>query len=92
MKADLEMSNISRFFNRTGLSNDFFESYKLVHHAVEAPIEMVSSTLIDAERFFSVKHGQGLKLQSDVFGQACEISDLSADDLVRMDVIRVEHV
>lgn len=64
------MAKHPRFLDRTGLDEDFFEPYKIAHHAVEAPVEQVSSALVKPGQFFTLKSGQRLRLERDVFRQA----------------------
>jgi hypothetical protein len=64
------MSKTPRFLGRVGLDNDFFEPYKIAHHAVEAPIERVSTALESAGDLFALR-GKTLRFERDVFGKAC---------------------
>jgi hypothetical protein len=65
------MADTPRFLGRIGLDNDFFEPYKIAHLAVEAPIESVSAALESAGDLFSLRGGEKLRFERDVFGKAC---------------------
>lgn len=66
------MPDSSRFIGRVGLDEDFYEPDKIVHYAVEAPIERVSTALVSAESFFlpCLNRDDGLRLAKDMFGKA----------------------
>jgi hypothetical protein len=65
------MSVGSRFTGKVGLDDDFFDTDKVAHLAVEAPIEGVAGALEGAADYFRPKRAHRPRVLRDVLGAAC---------------------